>query len=244
MAVAALLISVVPASAASDDYQNPLDMRVPGDGAVESCADPTVIRSKTAGDRAWYMYCTTDPLNSADKTGNDFNFHLIPTFRSMDLVRWTYVGDAFTSRPSWAEPTAGLWAPEIKFFNGLYYLYFGVTDVKPAISGEPDTCHDDNAIGVATSTSPTGPWTVSPAPVVEPRRGGGGCNFFWTFDPDVITAQDSANLGQKFIYYGSYYGGVQVRQLSPDGLTSNPATAVQVAIPNRYEGSEVIYRGG
>ena len=244
LALATLLLAALPVAAASRNYRNPLDMRIPGDGRVESCADPTVIRGQTAGDRAWYMYCTTDPLNSDDKTGSDFNFRLIPTFRSRDLVTWTYVGDAFSERPSWAQPTAGIWAPEIQFANGQYYLYFGVTDVKEEISGEPDSCHDDNAIGVATSSSPAGPWTVSPVPVVEPRRNGPGCNFFWTYDPDVITAQDAAHAGQKFIYYGSYYGGVQVRELTPDGLTSNPATATQVAIPNRYEGSEVIYRNG
>jgi arabinan endo-1,5-alpha-L-arabinosidase len=246
----ALVAAIAPAASAADaergprTYRNPLDITTTGDGSVETCADPTVIRGQTAGDDRWYMYCTTDPLNSEDKTGGDFNFHLIPTFHSTDLINWTYAGDAFTTRPSWAEPTAGLWAPEIQFFNGQYYLYFGITDVTPLISGEPTSCHDDNAIAVATSSSPLGPWTVASTPVVEPRRGGPGCNFFWTFDPEVITAQDSAHAGQKFIYYGSYYGGVQVRQLSPDGLTTSPATAIQVTIPNRYEGSEVIFRNG
>jgi len=245
----ALLASIAPAAsgpsaeAASRNYRNPVDVQIPSDGSVESCADPTAIRGQTAGDNAWYMYCTTDPLNSEDKTGNDFNFHLMPMLRSTDLVNWTYVGDAFTTRPTWADPTAGMWAPEIQFFNGQYYLYYGITDVTDAVSGEPD-CHGDNAIGVATSASPTGPWVDSGAPVVEPRRGGPGCNFFWTFDPDVITAQDTANDGDKFIYYGSYYGGVHVRELSADGLTSNPASAVQVTIANRYEGSEVIFRNG
>jgi arabinan endo-1,5-alpha-L-arabinosidase len=238
---------VAPAAqAASANYRNPLNVTADGQ-AVETCADPTVIRGQTAGDTNWYMYCTTDPLHSEDRDANGgFVFHKIPTFTSTDLVNWTYVGDAFSSNPSWAESTAGLWAPEIQFFNGQYYLYFGVTDVKPAVSGEPEDCHFDNAIGVATSPSPTGPWTDSGGPVIEPRRGGGGCNFFWTYDPDVITAPaaDTVNAGQKFIYYGSYYGGVQVRELSADGLSTTPASAVQVTIPNRYEGSEVIYRNG
>lgn len=244
-AVLALLALSAPAAApaveaARATYRNPVDVRIPGDGAVESCADPTLIRGQTAGDDAWYMYCTTDPLNDQDKTGDDFNFHLIPMLTSTDLVNWTYVGDAFTTRPSWAAPTAGMWAPEIQFFNGQYYLYYGITDVVDSVSGEPG-CDADNAIGVATSASPTGPWVDSGAPVVEPRRGGPGCNFFWTYDPDVIEAEGT---GQKYIYYGSYYGGVQVRELSDDGLTSDPASATQITIPNRYEGSEVIFRNG
>jgi arabinan endo-1,5-alpha-L-arabinosidase len=219
--------------AASATYTNPLPVVTAEGAPVETCADPSVIR----GDDAWYMYCTTDPLNSDDRNAQgEFTFHLIPTFRSDDLVNWTYVGDAFSARPSFADPTAGLWAPEIDYFDGTYYLFFGVTDVADSISGEPG-CRDDNAIFVATAPTPTGPWTPSPQPVVEPRRNGPGCNFFWTFDPEVIQAGED-----YYIYYGSYYGGIQVRTLDLDALTS--ADPVQVTIPNRYEGPEVVFHDG
>ena len=60
--------------------------------------------------------------------------------------------------------------------------------------------------------------------MVEPRYNGDpakafgqrDCNFFNDFDPDVITAE-----GQNYIYYGSYYGGIQVRPLSADGVTTD-----------------------
>ena len=81
----------------SKTYANPLPIQIPGDGLVESCADPSIIYSQT--DSYWYMYCTTDPLNDEDKTGDAFNFHLIPILQSSDLVNWTYMGDAFTTRP-------------------------------------------------------------------------------------------------------------------------------------------------
>ena len=128
-------------------YTNPLSIQIPNDGLVESCADPTIIYSQTVGDNHWYMYCTTDPLNDSDKTGNDFNFHLIPMLSSVDLVHWTYRGDVFSARPSWVATTAGLWAPEIQFLNGQYYLYYTASDT--ALGG--------SAIGVATSTSPIRP---------------------------------------------------------------------------------------
>lgn len=240
--------TATPVGAAAANYRNPVDILIPGGGRVKSCADPSVIQGQTPGDTAWYMYCTTDPLNNDDKTGSDYNFHLIPTMRSMDLVHWTYVRDAFTARPTWAEPNAGLWAPEVKYFDGLYHLYVVVTDVKPEVSGDTPDCHDDNAIGVATSASPVGPWTFTDDPVVEPRRAfpqpeQHACDYawFWDFDPDVITEHEGT---QKYIYYGSYFGGVQVRPLSADGLTTEPATAVQITLPNRYEGSEVIYHDG
>src|SRR3954451_10082557 len=47
-------------------YTNPLRPRIPGDGVVESCADPTVIHGQVPGDTTWYMYCTTDPRNDQD----------------------------------------------------------------------------------------------------------------------------------------------------------------------------------
>ena len=221
-------------------YQNPL-LAVAGSDVVESCADPSTIYAK---DKFWYTYCTTDPLNAEDRiVGGGFNFRKIPTLRSADLVNWTYVNDAFAvPPPAWAEPTAGMWAPEIDIIDGTYYLFYGITNVKDHISGEPG-CDSDNAIGYATSASPSGPWVDSGGPLVEPRRGGPGCNFFWTYDPEVIKDQ----AGEYHIYFGSYYGGVWVRDLikARNGtLTAPPASSVQVTIGNRYEGAEVVYRDG
>src|SRR5688572_6720005 len=75
-----------PIQAATGTYKNPLPVQIPNDGMVESCADPSLIYSQTPGDNYWYMFCTTDPLNDEDKMGDNFNFHLIPMLRSIDLV--------------------------------------------------------------------------------------------------------------------------------------------------------------
>jgi arabinan endo-1,5-alpha-L-arabinosidase len=226
--------SVSPARAATT-YTNPLLPAIPGDGVVESCADPTVIYG-AQGEGRWFMYCTTDPLNGADRdpSGN-LNFHLIPMFSSTDLVTWTYEGDAFTTRPAWLAPNSGMWAPEIDYLNGEYYLFFTAPDTNPAVTG------GGSAIGVATAPTPLGPWTDSGDPVVDPAPPPTCCpnDKRWTFDPDVIDFG-----GTLYIYYGSYFGGLSVRQLTPDGLESLPASQVEVAIPNRYEGAEVVERDG
>ena len=87
-------------------YTNPLRPRIPGDGVVESCADPTVNHGQVAGDTTRNMYCTTDPLNDEDlDAAGNLRFHRVPTMTSQDLVHWTYVGDAFSSLPSYADPT-------------------------------------------------------------------------------------------------------------------------------------------
>ena len=239
-------------------YSNPLAPKVPGDGTVDSCADPTVLKGqdgeRRGGKQVWYLYCTTDPLNDKDVDANgDPVFHRIPTMVSTDLVNWTYVGDAFPagtgSLPAWIDPSAAFWAPEVVFSKSTsrYYLFVTVTETTAA-GGGSDTCSGDGAIGVATSDSPTGPWTWSDRPVVPPRLdpSGGECSYLWTFDPDVLgdtVARDG------ILYYGSYYGGVFATQVrfTATGVTAktpSPADDTRITIGNRYEGTNVVHRNG
>lgn len=220
-------------------YENPIVIFMPGGAKQTNCADPTVVQGQ-APDPYWYALCTTDSLGDDDVDPNGARrSHLMPTLRSRDLVSWEYTGDAFTTRPSWVAPGAGLWAPDIVFRNGRYYLYYVATDVADAVSGEPG-CTSDNAIGVATSASPLGPWVDSGGPVVGPRRGGGGCNFFWTYDPDVMVT----SAGRAFLYYGSYYGGIEARELTADGFGTVADSTTPITIPNRYEAANVVEKDG
>src|ERR671916_1253050 len=195
---------------------------------ADTFADPAVIKAK---DGYWYAYGTTDPLREGEGKP-----HVIPISRSNDLVNWEHVGDAF-ERPtevSWADSDAGIWAPDIRYIDGKYYMYYVVTQTTET----PE--RNDNAIGVATAPTPTGPWTDSGAPVVGPRRGAGERDDFkWTFDPSEFTDTD----GTRYLYYGSYYGGIFVTKLSEDG-TRAVGDPTMVAIDNRYEGAYVIKRNG
>ena len=222
LGLAGVALSPRAAQAGPGTYTNPVSRDF-----ADTFADPAVIRAK---DGYWYAYGTTDPLREGEGTR-----HIIPTARSADLVNWTYVGDAFTEStlPDWAAPDAALWAPDIRYLDGTYYLYYVVTQTD--VTDEPN----DNAIGVATSDSPTGPWEDSGGPVVGPRRGAGASgDFLWTFDPSEFTDLD----GTRYLYYGSYYGGIFVTELSRDG-TRAVGAPTQVAIDNRYEGAYVIRHG-
>lgn len=274
------LANAAAARPAPGTYRNPVAPRIAGDGTVDSCADPTVARGRGAEARSWFMYCTTDPLNDSDTSGSgDPTFHPLPMMRSGDLTHWRYVGDALPQKPTWASPTAFLWAPDVVYSRTYhrYYLSFVVTDTSDAVSGEPG-CTSDSAIGVATGDSPTGPWKVSDRPLVAPRRAGPGCDFYWTYDPDVLG--DSVDT-TSVLYFGSYYGGVYAQHvtLARDGMTTtgeptqvaqgqqtepavDPATQrmptqmsfdrntvtdsarTQIAIGNRYEGTNVVQHGG
>ncbi len=219
-AVAVLAGLAPPAAGAEPALVNPVSA-----GFADTFADPSVVRGD---DGAWYAYGTSDPLRSGEAPAP------IPQARSTDLVHWTYAGAAFTAatRPSWATPTAGLWAPDIRRIGTRWLLYYVVTDTTL----DPDP--GDSAVGVATAPTPTGPWTDSGTPLVAPRPAPGG-GFLWTFDPAVLTATD----GSHYLYYGSYFGGIFVTRLSPDGLHVVGA-ATRVAIDNRYEGAYVVRHGG
>ncbi len=210
-------------TAATTTYTNPVSK-----GFADTFADPSVIRGK---DGAWYSFGTSDPLREGES-----RVHRIPVARSTDLVTWTQVGDAFTDAnlPSWAAPGAGIWAPDIRFVDGQYRMYYVVTETT--VTAEPN----DNAVGMATAPTPAGPWTDSGAPVVAPRRGQGATgDFLWTFDPTAVTDTD----GSQWLFYGSYYGGIFAAPLSRDGRRVTGA-ATQVAIDNKFEGAYVVRRDG
>jgi len=81
-------------------------------------------------------------------------------------------------------PWAGrqLWAPDAAFKNGTYYLYFPVKDKQ-----------DIFRIGVATSTSPSGPFKAQP----KPMEGS------FSMDPTVFVDTD----GTAYMYFGGIWGG-------------------------------------
>jgi len=243
--VPALASALAPAPAAATTaatYQNPLPVRLAGGELAQNCADPAVLRDPHARQPTWYLYCTSDPVSKKERSGHQgdggWKFRMMPVYRSGDLVHWDFVADAFTDRPQGlAAPTSGLWAPEPVFMNGRYYLYFTVTDVADAHSPEAG-CGTDSAIGVATSSSPAGPWRASSAPVVAPLRAGPGCAFHWVYDPKVVVDGDS-----KYLYYGSYGGGIWVRKLDDDGMAVH-GDAVRVGADGRYEGTDVVKHDG
>ncbi|HUO60311.1 MAG TPA: family 43 glycosylhydrolase [Candidatus Acidoferrales bacterium] len=217
-------LSATATPLAAGMYQNPINIAVSGGKQMESCPDPSILRSQTPGDNAWYIYCTEEMFT------DHAPLHLMAMARSEDLVHWNYVGDVFKQLPPGVASDGLLWAPDIEYFNGQYFLYYVASN----------TPRGGTAIFVATSTSPAGPWTPQPDPVVEPEPADCcGGQPRWTIDPAIVEEN-----GTRYMIYGSFYGGISARELSPDGLHTSRASEVAIAPPYRYEAAYVVKHDG
>ncbi len=222
---AVLGLSVASATRAGADrrptppssYRNPVSA-----GTVDTFADPSVIH---APDGYWYAYATTDAVR---QSAGDATKHLLPIMRSADLVHWDYVGDVFTpaTRPAWQLPgRTTLFAPDIRYLNGAYYLYY-------AVAQPPRGPTKLFTVGVATAPTPTGPWTDSGGEVVQR----GSCDTDANIDPAEFTDTD----GQHYLYWGSFTH-LCVARLSPDATrTVGAPTQIYTGMG---EGSYVVRHG-
>lgn len=187
--------------------------------------DPTVMRGK---DGYWYAYSTGGPYDEQDTSGDASKIA-----RSADLVHWEKVGPIFTPEtwPTWAAPTTGFWAPDIRYINGQYVMYFTVPDTTVS------DATFDAGIGVATAPTPAGPWKDSGQPLIPPRTDAAG-NYLSVIDPAQFTDDD----GSQYLYYGGYSTGSFAVPLSDDGL-SVTGDQKQV-LSTRFEGIYVVKRAG
>jgi arabinoxylan arabinofuranohydrolase len=123
-----------------------------------------------------YLYTTHDE----DKTvRNFFTMNDWRCYSSTDMVNWTDHGAIFNFKDfTWARGDA--WAGQCVFRNGKYYFYVPVNQKNGG-----------NAIGVAVSDSPTGPFKDA---IGKPLLTGYGY-----IDPTVYIDTD----GQAYLYWGN-----------------------------------------
>jgi arabinan endo-1,5-alpha-L-arabinosidase len=208
-------------------YTNPLNVTAPS-GKVYSCPDPAIIKSQSGGSDTWYVYCTGDVLNSVDNKN-----HLISIYSSTDLVNWTYVRDALSALPAWAGAGQQLATPAIKLINGVYTLYYWANAAAAPYGPE---------IGVATASSPAGPFTDTGTPVIAQQLAcGGGCNRT-VYAPEIVA--DPTNNDALYIVYGGVYAGISIRPLSANGQSSNAADEINIGVDNYYQDPYIWYHDG
>ncbi|MBO0810767.1 MAG: family 43 glycosylhydrolase [Microlunatus sp.] len=217
----ARLLTAAAAPAPSLTYTNPVS-----NSFSDTFEDPSVILAKNGW---YYAYTTEDPLKSGGPDG------LMQIARTRDWVHWEYRGTVFTdaTKPAYATASAHFFAPDIRYLDGQYVLYYAVTDTT--FNADPN----DAAIGVATAPSPDGPWQAAAKPIIMPRLAPSGGYFLGTIDPAGFTDVN----GRHYLYFGGFNGGIWAAKVSADGLTADP-NYTQVAIDNRYEGAYVVRHDG
>jgi arabinan endo-1,5-alpha-L-arabinosidase len=199
---------------------------------VYNVHDPSI---KKFGD---YYYCYSTDVGY----GIDVRLGL-QIRKSKDLVNWQYVGWVFSALPTkgaayitgkGGTPNNSLWAPYVLKYNSEYRLYYSLSSPTARLS----------VIGLATATSPEGPWTEKGVVVTSANDNTTQTN---AIDPTVVTTA----AGDQYMYYGSAWDGIYMLKLNAGtGLAASDGDK-GTRIANRgftagayngnIEGAEVIY---
>ena len=107
-----------------------------------------------------------------------------PIRQSTDLVNWKVVGYVFPQdhKPSWVGND--YWAPEIHIVNNKFHVYYTGREASTGIL----------CIGVASSSSITGPYTDKGSPLVKnPNVGSIDCHVFTEGGTSYLIWKDDGN---------------------------------------------------
>lgn len=179
-------------------------------------ADPTFIKDPVSG--KFFAYGTADYWHTDNRS------HLVAVVRSNDFTSWNYIRDAFNSRPVWkSESNAGIWAPDINYINGKYYLFYSYSTW-----GDPDP-----GIGLAIADKPEGPFNDQGKLFLSSE-----INVRNSIDPLYFEEN-----GKKFLFWGSYRNnsaetnwGTFVVDLSEDGKSVIDKSKIVKIAASDFEG--------
>ena len=154
--------------------------------------DPVMIQQNGV----YYLFCTG---------------HGISVFSSKDMKNWTKEKPVFETQPAWATTVAPdfkghIWAPDVSYHNGQYYLYYSVSSFAKNTS----------AIGVATNktldaTSKDFKWEDHGIVIQSvPNR-----DLWNAIDPNLIFDENNT----PWLTFGSFWNGLKMVKLGADLLS-------------------------
>ncbi|MDQ3865992.1 MAG: glycoside hydrolase family 43 protein [Actinomycetota bacterium] len=167
-------------------------------------------------------------------TGETSGRRGVSVHRSTDLVNWQREGFALEAAASgWA--WSDLWAPEIVYENGTFYMYVSATRRRsPTAGGRWDRGRGDDSgrrLGLARSETPLGPFRWDEQPIVDAwsidghpfRDDDGSMWLFYNVRTDETRVGDARGTGT-----------VVDRLLAPDRVAGEPTP---VTVPDQaWEG--------
>lgn len=148
----------------------------------------------------------------------------IGVWSSTDMKNWKREKPVFQDAPQWAVNDVPsfkghIWAPDISYHNGQYYLFYSVSAF-----GKNTSC-----IGLVTNKTlhpedPAFKW-VDHGAVICSTPGKDNWN---AIDPNLIFDEE----GRPFLFYGSFWDGLQMVRLNNE-LTAPSPGEVPVTIASR-----------
>lgn len=136
-------------------------------------------------------------------TGRGISVHSSP-----DMVEWTEEEPVFQRAPAWTFKAVDgfrghIWAPDIHFYDGKYYLYYSISAFG----------QNTSAIGLTTnvtldSSDPSYEW-VDEGMIVKSIP---GRDLWNAIDPNVIVDEE----GYPWMAFGSFWSGMKLVKLIPN----------------------------
>ncbi|WP_232424813.1 family 43 glycosylhydrolase [Algoriphagus resistens] len=165
--------------------------RTPDDSRGLIAHDPVMIKQ----DSLYYLFMTHGGIA-----------------KSPDMENWTRIEPA-PRELEWVTDDivpgyrGGFWAPDIQYYNGLYYLYY-----SPSAFGK-----NTSAIGVMTNKtlhqdSPDYKWEDQ-GMIVQSIP---GRDFWNAIDANVIFTKEDSGETIGWLSFGSFWGGLKLVKLAPD----------------------------
>lgn len=178
-----------------------------------SVHDPVMAKE----DSTYYLFCTGMGISM---------------WSSKDMKNWKKEKPVFSAPPEWAIaaiPTfkGHIWAPDISYYNGLYYLYYSVSAF-----GKNTSC-----IGLATNTtlnteSVAYKW-VDHGKIIQSIPDQTNWN---AIDPNLITAEN----GDPYLVFGSFWDGLKMVKLAKDRMSiAEPLSAIKTIASRKRRSSAV-----
>ncbi|MDA3817152.1 MAG: arabinan endo-1,5-alpha-L-arabinosidase [Prolixibacteraceae bacterium] len=137
--------------------------------------------------------------------------HGIASWKSDDMLNWEFLTPVFKESPDWAKKEVpkfdgNIWAPDISYHNGKYYLYYSISSFAS----------NRSAMGVATNVTLDSDdedykW-LDHGKVVESVPGRDNWN---AIDPNLVFDDDN----EPWLSFGSFWGGLKMVKLSDDLLS-------------------------
>ena len=173
----------------------------------EDAPDPTIIKANGL----YYLYATGEKI-----------------YRSNNMINWQYVRKVFEgkTRPSFVD-VSSYWAPCITKQDNRYVLYFALSTWGGV---------DAAGIGVATASTPEGPFDIANGNGKLFQSGEVGVKN--SIDPNYIEEN-----GRKYIIWGSFYGIYGI-ELNSDGLTVKDTRNKFQLAGSYFEAPYIYKRGG